>query len=170
MPHRSKLSRTGAVGLWVGTFTFSLAAWFVFVGKLGWDELVVALVCSAIAASASQLVWSQHAAAFRDRTGHFMQMWRLPKYMLTGTGEIFSVLLRQLFGGKPAESLLLAVPYEPISDDAGDAALRALAVANTTSTPNFIVIGIDRQRGRLVYHQIKKGPVLTVTVKLGARP
>jgi uncharacterized protein YbjT (DUF2867 family) len=65
---------------------------------------------------------------------------------------------------------LLAVPYDPISEDAADAALRALAIAYTTSTPNFIVIGIDRKRGQLVYHQIKKSPVLPVTVKLGARP
>jgi multisubunit Na+/H+ antiporter MnhE subunit len=170
MPDPSQLSRTGTVGLWLATFVLSLGCWFIFVGKLGWDELVVALVCSAIAASASQLVWAQHAAAFRDHTGKFLQMWRLPKYMITGSWEIFSVLLRQLFGGMPAESLVLAVRYDPVSDDPADAALRALAIAYTTSTPNFVVIGIDRKRGRLVYHQIKRSPVLPVTVKLGARP
>jgi multisubunit Na+/H+ antiporter MnhE subunit len=170
MPDPSQLGRTGAVGLWLASFVFALVSWFVFVGKLGWDELIVALVCAAIAASASQLVWSQHAAAFRDHSGKFLQMWRLPKYMITGSWEIFSVLLRQLFGGKRAESLVLQVPYDPVSDDPGDAALRALAIAYTTSTPNFVVIGIDRERGRLVYHQIKRSPVLPMTVKLGARP
>jgi multisubunit Na+/H+ antiporter MnhE subunit len=170
MPDRSQLSRTGAVGLWLAMFVLSLVSWFVFVGKLDWDELIVALACSAIAASASQLVWSQHAAAFRDRTGKFLEMWRLPKYMITGSWEIFSVLLRQLFGGKPAESLVLGVRYDPVSDDPADAALRALAIAYTTSTPNFVVIGIDRKRSRLIFHQIKRSPVLPVTVQLGARP
>jgi multisubunit Na+/H+ antiporter MnhE subunit len=170
MPDRQELSRTGATGLWIATFVLALGAWFVFVGKLGWDELIAALVCAAIAASASQLVWSQHAAAFRDHTGKFLQMWRLPKYMIIGSWEIFSVLLRQLFGGKPAESLVLAVRYDPVSEDPSDAALRALAIAYTTSTPNFVVIGIDRPRRRLIFHQIKRSPVLPVTVELGARP
>jgi multisubunit Na+/H+ antiporter MnhE subunit len=170
MPDPSQLSRTGAAGLWLATFVFALCSWFVLVGKLGWDELIVAVVCAAIAASAGQLVWSQNAAAFRDHTGKFLQMWRLPKYMITGSWEIFSVLLRQLFGGKPAESLVLGVRYDPVSDDPSDAALRALAIAYTTSTPNFVVIGIDRPRRRLIFHQIKRSPVLPVTLKLGARP
>ena len=169
MPDRPQLSRTGAAGLWLATFVLALAAWFVFVGKLGWDELLAAIGAAAVAASASQLVWAQNAAAFRDHTGRFLQAWRLPKYMITGSWEIFSVLFRQLFRGKPAESLVLAVAYDPVSDDPSDAALRALAIAYTTSTPNFVVLGIDRPRRRLVFHQIKRSPVLQVTIELGAR-
>jgi hypothetical protein len=97
-------------------------------------------------------------------------MWRLPKYMITGSWEIFEVLFRQLFGGRPADSLMLAVPYEAIGDDDASAARRALAVAYTTSTPNFVVVGIDRKRAHLVFHQIKRSPVLQVTKNLGARP
>ena len=76
----------------------------------------------------------------------------------------------KLFGRKPADSLLLAVPYEALGDDPGDAAKRALAIAYTTSTPNFIVLGIDKERGTLVFHQIERGPVLEVLKRLGARP
>jgi hypothetical protein len=75
-----------------------------------------------------------------------------------------------LIGGKPAKSLLLAVPYDAVGDDPGDAAKRALAIAYTTSTPNFIVLGIDLSRGMLVFHQIERGPVLEIVKRLGARP
>jgi len=89
--------------------------------------------------------------------------------MITGTFEIFRVLLRQLLGGRPAASLLLAVPYDALGDDPGDAAKRALAIAYTTGTPNFIVLGIDRQRGTLVFHQIERSPILAMLKRLGAR-
>ena len=45
------------------------------------------------------------------------------------------------------------------SDDAG--ARRALAIAYTTITPNFVVVGIDKERAQLVYHQIKQSPIPT---------
>jgi multisubunit Na+/H+ antiporter MnhE subunit len=154
---------------WAAHFVVLLGAWFLFVGKIGWNELIVGTAGAAVAASAAQIVWSQHIAAFRDNAGWVLQMWRLPKYMITGSWEIFEVLFRQLFGGKPAESLMLAVPYEAVGDDDESAARRALAVAYTTSTPNFIVVGVDRKRGHLVFHQIKRSPILQVTKNLGAR-
>jgi multisubunit Na+/H+ antiporter MnhE subunit len=155
---------------WAAHFVVLFGAWFLFVGKIGWNELIVGTAGAAVAASAAHIVWAQHVAAFRDNAGWVLQMWRLPKYMITGSWEIFEVLFRQLFGGKPAESLLLAVPYEAVRDDETAAALRALAIAYTTSTPNFIVLGIDRKRGHLVFHQIKRSPILQVTKNLGARP
>jgi|ERR671925_419242 multisubunit Na+/H+ antiporter MnhE subunit len=155
---------------WAAHFVVLLGAWFLFVGKIGWNELLAGVVGAAAAATATQIVWAQHVAAFRDNAGWVLQLWRLPKYMITGSWEIFEVLFRQLFGGKPAESLLLAVPYEAVGDDDASAALRALAIAYTTSTPNFIVVGIDRKRGHLVFHQIKRSPILQITRNLGARP
>lgn len=167
MPARS--SRGGPL-FWGASFALSLGAWFVFVGKLGWNELIVGTAGSVLAATAADIVWAQHIAGFRDNAGWVLQMWRLPKYMVTGSWEIFSVLLRQISGGAPAESLVLSVPFDAGGDDDASAARRALAVAYTTSTPNFVVIGVDRKRGRLVYHQIERSPVLEVTKKLGARP
>jgi multisubunit Na+/H+ antiporter MnhE subunit len=128
-------------------FAVLLGAWFLFVGKIGWNELIAGTAGSAVAATAAQIVWAQHVAAFRDHAGWVLEMWRLPKYMITGSWEIFAVLLRQLFGGKPAESLLLAVPYEAVGDDDASAARRALAIAYTTSTPNFVVVAASLTGG-----------------------
>ena len=151
-------------------FGILLGGWFLFVGKAEWAELIAGTAGAAIAASAVQIVWAQHIAGFRDNAGWVLEMWRLPKYMVTGSWEIFEVLFKQLFTGKRAESLLLAVPYEATGEDDASAARRALAVAYTTSTPNFVVVGVDRNRGQLVFHQIKRSPILQVTKNLGARP
>jgi hypothetical protein len=47
---------------------------------------------------------------------------------------------------------------------------RVLAVGYTTLTPNFVVLGIARKQGLLLYHQVLAGEVLEMTRKLGARP
>jgi multisubunit Na+/H+ antiporter MnhE subunit len=167
MPGRDQ--RSGPI-LWAVAFFILLGGWFLFVGKIEWAELLVGTVGAAVAASALQLVWAQHIAAFRDNAGWVLEMWRLPKYMVTGSWEIFEVLFKQLFAGKRAESLLLAVPYEATDEDDASAARRALAVTYTTSTPNFVVVGVDRERRQLVFHQIKRSAVLQMTKNLGARP
>jgi multisubunit Na+/H+ antiporter MnhE subunit len=167
MPARAQ---RGGPLFWAANFVILLGAWFLFVGKIDRAELIAGTAGAAIGATAAQLVWSQRVAAFRGHAAWVLEMWRLPKYMITGSWEIFEVLFLQLFGGRRAESLLLAVPYQATGDDAASAALRALAVIYTTSTPNFVVVGVDRKRGHLVFHQLKRSPVLQVTKNLGARP
>jgi len=153
-----------------GAFALAFAIWFLLVGRLGTDELWGAIPGALLAALATWVVLEQHVVGFSDRAGHLLDAWRLPGYMITGTYAIFRVLLRQLLAGAPAASLLLAVPYDALGDDPGDAAKRALAIAYTTGTPNFIVVGIDHRRGTLVFHQIERGPILTMVKRLGARP
>jgi multisubunit Na+/H+ antiporter MnhE subunit len=168
MAERRKLGKAGT-GLVCAAFVLSFASWYLFVGRLGTDELWGAVPGSALGALATWVVLEQRIVWFRDGKD-VLEAWRLPGYMFTGTAEIFQVLLAQLFARKPAPSLILQVPYEAVGDDPHETARRALAVTYTTSTPNFIVLGIDRERGMLVFHQIKRGPVLEVTKRLGAKP
>src|SRR3954464_2109945 len=141
MAQRPKLGRAGTMFLVGGAFALAFVTWFLLVGRLGTDELWGAIPGSLLAALATWVVLEQHVVGFSDRAGHLLEAWRLPGYMLTGTIEIFRVLLRQLFGGKPAPSLALAVPYDALGDAPGGAAKRARAIAYTTRTPNFIVPG-----------------------------
>jgi multisubunit Na+/H+ antiporter MnhE subunit len=98
------------------------------------------------------------------------QAWRLPKYVVVGTWEIVAVLARQLFLRKPAESLFYSVPFDTGGDDDEASFRRALSIAYTTATPNFVVIGIDRDHRRLVYHQIQLSEIPEMTKRLGAKP
>src|SRR5438045_3312365 len=91
--------------LWAVSFALSFGAWILFVGKIGWNELLAGALASAFAASAAHIVWAQHIAGFRGNLGWLLEMWRLPIYAVTGTGEIFAVLFRQVLGRKQADSL-----------------------------------------------------------------
>jgi multisubunit Na+/H+ antiporter MnhE subunit len=150
--------------LWFG-------AWLLFVEKFSPAELGVGAVCSLAAAFASEIAWGSRLTAFGGDLGALAQARHLPWLMLSGTCEIFGVLCRHLFTRKKAESLMLAVPFDPGErDDPRDAARRALAVAYTTMTPNFIILGIDQEKRRMLYHQIKRSDVPKMTQNLGAQP
>jgi multisubunit Na+/H+ antiporter MnhE subunit len=153
---------------WTVHATLALAAWFAFTQRLSKGELLAGLVAAALAGTASRLVWAHNTATFAGAGRALLQAWRLPWYALVGTGEVLGVLLRHLTG-RPAPSLLLSVPFDAGGGDARSQARRALAVTYTTITPNFIVLGIDRERGLLWYHQLRRGPVPRMTRALGAR-
>ncbi len=147
--------------------TVYLGLWFLLAGTWSLHELYVALPFVVLATVGSTLAWPRRPFAADLRA--VSQVWRLPKYVATGTGEILVVLWRQLFGRRPAESLLLAVPFEGGPDERAAKLRGALAVAYTSATPNFLVLGIDPERGVLLYHQVKLGPIPEMTRRLGAR-
>jgi multisubunit Na+/H+ antiporter MnhE subunit len=152
--------------LWAASFVLML----LYAGKIAADELIVAAVGSAVTATVSRVVLATHIAPFAAQWRAVAQIWRLPKYLVTGTWEVLAVLAAQIFLRKPAESLYHAVPFDVGADDDESAMRRALAIAYTTATPNFVILGIDREKGLLIYHQIRHSPIPEMTKKLGARP
>lgn len=167
---KERRSRWKTALVWAWQWLFFYGAVLLFVGKVEKEELLVGIPVAALGATASQLVWELHLARFVPRLRWVLQGWWLPLYMFTGTWEILVVLARHLFTRKKAESLLFAVPYEAPGNEEDAEMLRALAIGYTTMTPNFVVVGIDRERKLLLYHQIKRSDVLEMTKKLGARP
>jgi len=155
---------------WLAFWALSFVVWHVFAGKIGPDEALFAAAGSAITAFTAKAVLRRHIAPLRTEWRSLAQVWRLPKYVVSGTWEIVAVLARQIFLRKRAESLIYAVPFDTGGDDDESAFRRALAIAYTTATPNFVIVGIDRERGLLVYHQVRRGPIPEMTKRLGARP
>ena len=98
------------------------------------------------------------------------QGWRIPWQAIKDTWAIFRAIWT-LGRSKKAGSLLAAVPFE--SGRPGDPlaeARRALAVTYTTITPNVIVLGIVREQGLMLYHQIVGDASLEIARRLGAKP
>lgn len=145
--------------------------WLLLEQKFTADELIIGAVCALVAGAATTIVWGDHLTSFAADPRLLAQAWRLPAIMLSGTWEIFSVLALHLFTRRKAESLLLTVPFDAgRGDDPEAVARRALAIAYTTMTPNFVIIGIDPEAGTLLYHQIRKSDVPELTKRLGACP
>jgi len=165
VPDASRPRRATALAL-AGQVAVYLALWFLFTGTLSLHELLVGTAASVAAAAAGTLARPRHQP-FPD-LGSVAQVWRLPRHAVTGTVEILGVLARQVLAGRPAESLLLGVPFD--GGPGAQGRLRAvLAVAYTSATPNFLVLGIDPERGILVFHQVKRSALPEMTRRLGAK-
>ena len=155
---------------WLVLWATSFALMLLYVGKVAPDELIVAAAGSVLTATASRIVLATHIAPMAAQWRAVVQIWRLPKYIVTGTWEVLAVLGAQIFLRRPAESLFHAVPFDTGADDDESAMRRALAISYTTATPNFVIVGIDREKRLLVYHQIRHSKIPEMTKKLGARP
>jgi multisubunit Na+/H+ antiporter MnhE subunit len=164
MPDRRQLaSRAPAFAGQVGVF---LGLWLALVGTISAHEVLVGLAVAVLAAIGSTLAWPRRPLAADARA--LAQLWRFPKVAAVGTWEILAVLAGHLLRGRPAESLLLSVPFDVAEDERGETRA-ALAVAYTSATPNFVVLGVDRERKLLVYHQVRRSPVPEMTRRLGAK-
>ncbi|GEJ55399.1 hypothetical protein [Anaeromyxobacter diazotrophicus] len=168
MPEPAPTVRRRAVE-WALHLAGAYAAWLAFTQRLAPSELAVGAGAALLAAVASRLVWSRNGATFAGAGRWLLAGWQVAPYAFTGTVEILRVLARQL-GGRPAPSLLLAVRFDAGGPGPREQARRALAVAYTTMTPNFIVLGVDAERGLLWFHQLERSEVPDMTRRLGARP
>ena len=154
---------------WISLLAASLGLYFLLAGSLNRGAQVIGAVVAVLAVVGSRAVLRERAARFSGRLRWLVQAWRLPKYAVTGTWEIFVVLFRHLFAGEAARSLFLEVPFDTGAGEDG-ATRRALATAYTTITPNFIVLGFDAGRGRMIYHQLQESSIPEMVRRLGAAP
>lgn len=84
--------------------------------------------------------------------------------------EITLVLAKDLLGIAPAKSLFRVSPFAPVNEDPTHLGRRVLATAYTSATPSIIVIGIDVEQHRMLFHQIERSDLPLMTKALGARP
>jgi multisubunit Na+/H+ antiporter MnhE subunit len=146
------------------------ALWLIYTDSTGYREMIAGAIAAAIATLAVMVFTIQGNLSFQLQWKDVVQAIYLPWFALEGTWEILQGLAIQLFTRKGAQSFIGAVPFDVGQDQPRPAGRRALAVAYTTITPNFVVLGIVHAQGLLLYHQIVPGKVRAMTRHLGARP
>lgn len=144
--------------------------WLVFVGSFDLPELYAGALVATVAAIASNVVLEDKIALFYAHPSWLALALRLPKEIAVDTFLVGRVLLRRMTTGKFADSAIRTVPFDPGGDDGESSARRALAIGYGTAPPNSIVLGIDRKKGLLVYHQLEPAPVSKLLATLGAKP
>lgn len=143
--------------------------WLVFVGNFSeWDLLLGAAVAIA-GAVAICIVEHADEEHFRPQLRDFVQVVFVLWLFVQGTYEILWVSLRDFFGGRKAVSAFRVVEFKAGRlKEPHDTARRVFAVAYTTMAPNFIVLGINTRERQLLFHQIERSSVPTLTKNLGA--
>jgi multisubunit Na+/H+ antiporter MnhE subunit len=149
-------------------FFFLIALWMIFVSLPKLDELLVGIAASIISAVADGVVKAKKFATFYPHLKSMVLVFWEPWYAITGTAAIFAALVKHLMG-KKSEAQLRAVPFDSGGDDPESAARRALAIMYTTIPPNFVVVGIDREKNLMLVHQVSPTPTPLIAKRLGAK-
>lgn len=160
---QSKAGRWFAVSVML-----AFIAWLALVGNVSGQEIVLGAAGAIATSVLSAFVLRQMGIPLRIRISDAIQLLWIPWYLVDGASEILSVLFKDFAAIEKAQSLFRAVGYECLSGPRGFMR-RALAVAGTTVTPNFIVIGIDTRRELLLFYQIQRSGIPRITKNLGAK-
>lgn len=144
--------------------------WVVFVGKFAEQEMLVGMAVAVVSAFAICVVEYANEAHFRPGIRDLAQVVFVPWLIVHDAGQIFFVALRDLFGGRKAESAFRLVGFETGNlHDPHDTGRRVLAVTYATMSPNCVVMGIDTFERRMLFHQIQKSEVPRMIRNLGAQ-
>ncbi len=151
------------------------ALWVSFVGSTRPDELLVGAVAVSLASAGSEMARRHGLAPWRVRTTWLLQFGGLPALVVAGTGEILRILGRHLLTAHKAGSHVRSIAFDGSGPEAELEARKALAVALTTTSPNFIVIDFDQRDGEagtqrfdMVFHQLEPSDIPKLTRRLGA--
>lgn len=132
---------------WVALF----GLWLILAGTVSGPELLA----GAIAAVAGTVLWAAVLPPLGPRRP-VVRFWRLPARALADAWVVTRMVMRRL-AGRPVDSGLRLVQFDPGEGDMAGAARRAIAVAAVSVTANSYVIDIDTERGALLLHQLDRG-------------
>jgi multisubunit Na+/H+ antiporter MnhE subunit len=154
---------------WLLQWIVLFVLWLWFVDSTAPHELLAGAIAAALGAVGSELARTEARPRFGPHVRWLLQAWRVPGYVLLGCWVLLMKLGRRTFAGDRTAGLFELVPFDAGGDDPPAVARRALAIIFTTLPPNFLIVGIDRQRNLMLFHQVKKDPVPEVTRLLGAK-
>jgi hypothetical protein len=142
--------------------------WIACVSTVRWHEMIVGIGAVAVSMCFCLFVIRTLPLRFEPSLGSIVQLWRLPWYIVGDSFQIVGVLARDVFGSQSAPSLFRSARYRCVTESGFDTAQRTLAIGYTNVSPNFIIVGIDRQHGQMLFHQLEKSEIPVMTRRLGA--
>jgi hypothetical protein len=168
----SKHQTSGLRTISAGALTLSVfvmaAEWILLVAGTKRDEMIVGALSVLAAALFLQFVYRAEDQKLDIRLKDLAACWRIPWYILSGSWEIVVILVKDLLSIKRASSFYRVSGFKTAKYDPLLTARRVLATAFTTAAPNFIIIGVDYEQSRMLFHQLERSSVPKMTQALGA--
>jgi hypothetical protein len=168
--HASSKKGSSSPGV-IAVVAFCLACGWVFlVAGTHLHEMMVGAAVVVIATLYLNAVHKSSQNKIRLEWKDAVQCWRIPWYMASGMWEIAVVLVKDLTYLSRAGSYYRVSGFKTSKRDRVVIARTVLATVYTTTAPNFIVIGIDPELSRMLFHQLERSSVPKMTQALGAQP
>jgi hypothetical protein len=143
-----------AIRFWLEWFVALNVLWLAFISAFDVAETVLGLVASALAATATTLVWQQRFDAFRPRARWLLPSWRLPGAIVMDTLVVFGVLWRRLTRGERIQGRFRTEPFPVGRDHERRDARRAVHTIGASIPPNAYVVGIDEDEHTVLLHEL----------------
>lgn len=142
---------------WLAWFVALNVLWLVFISAWVWEEAILGIFASAVAATAAEAVREQRLARFRPRLRWLWQARVLPWRALRESAFVLAALARQLVGRGRVRGRFRVVPVSLPADRDEQAAKRALLTAGASFAPNMYVVTIDNREGLMLVHELTPG-------------
>ncbi|HEX5285129.1 MAG TPA: hypothetical protein VFW30_13485 [Bryocella sp.] len=167
---KTRRLRTISAGVLALSVLIMAGEWILLVAGVKRDEMIVGALSVLASALFLQFVYRAEQQKLDIRLKDLATAWRLPGYIVRDTWVVTLVLMKDLLGIKRASSFYRVCGFKTSKDDPLLAGRRVLATAFTTVTPNSIVIGIDYEQSRMLFHQLQRAGVGKLAEELGALP
>lgn len=139
--------------------------WIFFVYQFTASELLVGAAASALSVLALQVTLRAVPLCFQAKLRWLVQAARLPAEIARDLWILLTELARRL-AGKRSRSVLELVKFGVNGDNCRAAAQRALALLFVSTSPNSVVLDIDRETGDMLVHQLKPQASSALVIKL----
>jgi multisubunit Na+/H+ antiporter MnhE subunit len=155
-PRERKLSRPPVtrVGAWLVWWVLLMALWVMLDDSLATDELLAGAGAAALAALVAEVASYQAATRFRMRLRWLGPALRLPEQVARDTVIVYAALWRRLTRGEQPDSAFVTEPVRFGDDTPAGVTRRVLLIGGRSVAPNAFALGIDRDTGTMVLHQL----------------
>lgn len=142
---------------WLAWFVALNVLWLALISAFVFEEAVLGLFASALAATAAVAVREQRLVRFRPRMRWLLGIRRLPWDSVRESGWVLGALWR-LLRGKEVRGRFRTRRVELPYDAAESEAKRALLIVGESFAPNTYVLGIDERNGEVLFHELIARP------------
>jgi multisubunit Na+/H+ antiporter MnhE subunit len=133
--------------------------WLMLAGTFSAQELVAAVMAATLGLGLGIVLVRRGVLQATIRPAWLRSLLPLPGRLLRDTWMVFLALTRHLAAGQPINGSFQELPFQANGPGALDVGRRALVTTVLSFTPNTFVIGIDRERRRMVVHQLVPRPI-----------
>ncbi len=160
------------------TFPFSRIAALAISLAIGWvwlvagthlDEMIVGAAVVVAATLFLLLVHRSQPNAIQLHWKDALQGWRIPWYMASDTWVVTLTFFKDLLHLRSAGSYYRVCGFKCSTRDPAILGRGVLTTIYMTATPNTIVLGIDPQSSRMLFHQLERASVPKMARALGAQ-
>jgi multisubunit Na+/H+ antiporter MnhE subunit len=142
------------VGAWLIWWVLLMSFWVALDDSLATDELLAGAGAAAIAALVAEVAGYQAATRFRMRIRWLVPALNLPGQVASGMVTVYAVLWRRLTRGEQPHSAFVTEPVRFGDDTPEGVTRRVLLIGARSLAPSEFALGIDKDSGTLVVHQL----------------